>query len=49
MGDEPSYMAFARSNVRHNVDTTPVIVRKLLETIDTQARRIELLEEKEDD
>lgn len=32
--EEPSYMMFARANVRDNVPTTPSVVKELLDRID---------------
>lgn len=49
MTNDPSFIAFARSNVLHNRDTTPVIVKKLLDEIDKLQRKIDILEDSEDD
>jgi hypothetical protein len=32
--NEPSYMLFARANVRDNMQSSPIIVRELLARID---------------
>ena len=39
--EEPSYMMFARANVRDNMATSPAVVRELLARIDRDARALE--------
>lgn len=41
--EEPSYMMFARANVRDNLPSTPSVVRSLLERIDKLERETKTL------
>jgi hypothetical protein len=46
--EEPSYMLFARANVRDKLPTTPTVVSALLERIDRLERRIDILTDADD-
>ena len=37
--EEPSYLAFARANVRDGLNTTPAVVKELLDRIDRDAAK----------
>ena len=46
--EEPSYMLFARANVRDKIPSTPTVVGALLERIDVLERKIEFLTDADD-
>ena len=46
--DEPSYMFYARANVRDSLPSTPLVVASLLNRIDTLEREKELLDRDSD-
>ena len=48
MTQEPSYMFFARANVRDNLPSSPTVVASLLNRIDTLEREQELMDRDSD-
>ena len=48
MGGDTLYEKIARDNVAHGRDTTPAIVKRLLDKIDQQAREIYILSDDEE-